>query len=252
MNKNPKLQRVRDSEDSENQKIRDSHATHATQDSALATSVRTLQEAVELSLARPASDDWLFIYARALKAHEVTTGSPLGYQGLESAFSEWWRMAIDRKAVPPDADFDEFRLQFIDSFSKVRAPLGANPLEEAIKRADSNPSREAARYPSLKLKRLVSVCDHLQTLVGEAPFFLSAREAAKILGGMAPQHALKLVNGLIHDGFLLEVEKGKPGGRRATRFRFIRCDPKPNGIAAQTTQPATGLKPAGHLKGTPT
>ena len=147
----------------------------------LATSVKTLQEAVQLSLKDGLTENCLFTFARALKAFEITHDCRLPPDELESAFSLWWSAATP--LLPPDANFDEWRFDFLETFAKTHAALGANSLEEAVRRAAAGPPPpQAARYASLKIKHLVAVCYHLQLLQGNSPFFLSVRDAAKIAG----------------------------------------------------------------------
>jgi hypothetical protein len=171
-----------------------------------------------LSLQNGIKEDVLFNYARAIKAFEVTQNCRLPPNELQMAFSLWWQEA--KPLLPEDADFDEYRFTFEDSYSKTRAPLGANHLEQAIRRADTLPlPPEATRYTG-KLKRLVGTCYHLQVLAAGAAFFLSTRDAARILGKKRARDGMIALNGLVRDGVLSPVEKGRPGGRRASRFRY--------------------------------
>lgn len=187
----------------------------------IATRVTTLAKAVQLSLKDGWNENCLFVFARLLKAFEATTGSKLKSEDLASAFSLWWNTAKSSSLLPEDADFDEYRFDFVDKFRKVKAPHGANPLQEAIRRADNNPlPPQADRYPSTGIKRLVAVCSHLQILAGDNPFFISVRDAAKIVGVKSKFAASAMLAGLVRDGILTEVEKGIPGGNLATRFRF--------------------------------
>ena len=83
-----------------------------------------------------------------------------------------------------------------------------------------------------KLKRLVAVCYHLQLLQGNSPFFLSVRDAAKILGTKNLHQANAMLAGLVRDEILIEVEKGTR--KRATRFRFKLTE---SGPASETVSP---------------
>ena len=185
----------------------------------LAASVPTLPKAVEISLANGVTKDCLFIFARALKAFEMTTGVKLPPKELQCAFALWWNTA--QPLLPTGADYDEYRFDFENSFSKARAPWGSNPLAEAIRRADSSrgiPYTE--NYSSPRIKRIIGVCFHLQALSGDNPFFLSVRDAARIAGITDIKTASSYLAGLVRDGVLVEVEKGAPGERRASRYRF--------------------------------
>jgi hypothetical protein len=218
-NRDTEIQRNREIE---RQSHRESHGTDDTKEvPPLAARVKTLQEAVQLSLKDGSSGDRLFTFCRALRAFEITHNRRLPAQELGSAFAAWWNLA--KPLLPQDADFDESRLDFLDTFAKTKAPLGANPLQEAIRRADSSPlPQEAARYASPKLRLLVAICYQLQLLQGDSAFFLGFRDAAKILGIKNLFQAGAKLNGLVRDGILIEVAKGSPESRRASRYRFKR------------------------------
>jgi hypothetical protein len=205
---------------------RDIKDTEETEDvPPLAARVNTLQEAVQLSLSGPL-EKALFTFSRAILAFEITTNCRLPPEEIEVAFSLWWNTATEKALLPADADFDEYRFDFKATFAKTRVALGANPLEEAIRRADASPmAPQSARYTSPGLRRLVAVCYHLQTLAGDNPFFLSVRSAARILGMKQNSKAAAMRGGLVRDGVLTEIARGTPGGRRATRYRFNAVEP---------------------------
>ncbi len=204
----------------EKQSNGDSHATEGSEEMLpLAACVPTLPKAVEISLSKGMTPNCLFIFARALKAFEITTGVKLKPRDLQGAFALWWNTA--QALLPAGADFDEYRFSLEDSFAKVRAPWGADPLAEAVLRADATPLvPHVERYQSLRIKRLIAVGYHLQVLNGDCPFFLSVRDAARIAGITDLTAASSMLSGLVRDGVLAEVEKGVPGGRRASRYRF--------------------------------
>jgi hypothetical protein len=213
--------------ETERQSYRDTDVTEETKDvPPLAASVKTLQEAVQLSLNAGLTENCLFTFARAIKAFEITHYRRLPPAELQNAFSLWWSAA--RPLLPPDANHDEWRFDFEDTFAKTHAPLGSNSLEEAIRRADASPPPpQAADYTSPKLKRLVAVCYQLQLLQDKSPFFLGVRAAAKIGGAKGLPQASAWLAGLVRDGVLIEVEKGTR--KRATRFRFNLPDSAPVG-----------------------
>lgn len=206
--------------DTERQRIGGTDVTHETHEvPPLAARVSALPEAVQRSLQGGLDEQCLFRFARALKAFEITVNRRLSGNELAEAFALWWQTA--KPQLPDGADYDEWRFSFQNSWARVRSPLGANPLEEAIRRAETKPlPPQCEKYPSPKLKSLVAVCYHLQCLTGQGAFFLSARTAARVLGFKQPRQALAMLNGLVGDAVLVQVEKGKPGGRRATRYRF--------------------------------
>ena len=238
--------------ETETQSNGDTDVTKETEDvPPLSASVKTLQEAVQLSLKDGLNKNCLFIFARAIKAFEITHDHRLTPAELQNAFSLWWSAA--KPLLPPDADHDEWRFDFEDTFAKTHAPLGSNSLEEAIRRADASPMPpQSARYTSPKIKRLVAVCYHLQLLQVNSPFFLGVRNAAKIGGAKGLPQASAWLAGLVRDGVLIEVEKGTR--KRATRFRFNLPDSAPVGdtnapvpakVAAHNA-PGQRLPPAVH------
>lgn len=204
--------------ETERQRNGETDDTQETEDvPSLATSVKTFQEAVQLSLKEGFNKDCLFIFARALKAFEITHNRRLIPADLQSAFSLWWGTA--KSLLPQHADFDEWRSDFEDTFARTHSPLGSNALEEAIRRAATRPiPSQAGRYTSPKLKLLVAVCLQLQLLQGDSPFFLGVRDAAKITKIQNLHQANARLNTLVRDGLLIVVEKGTR--KRATRYRF--------------------------------
>lgn len=214
--------------------------THATQDfPPLATPVNSLPAAAQIALAEKDNKNVLFTLARALKAHEATVKRRLTRDDLDAAFSQWWIQA--QLQLPPNPDFDEWRLAFLDTWSKVKSPLGSDQLVGAIHRADTRPlPLQAKRYTSKPISRLVAVCYHLQRFGGASPMYLSVRDAARVLEIKDLTRASRILYGLVQDEVLSIIEKGKPGGKLATRFRYRSLGdedpsaPRPSDVAAST------------------
>lgn len=191
----------------------------------LAARVRTLQEAVEISLSdkyRSGEPDLVFVFARALKAFEATVGTRLNSADFDPTFNLWWSKA--QSVLPSGTDREETRLLLLNAYGHARSPLGSNNLIEAIERAKRSPAPEASRYASNQgLQLLVSVCYHLQLAAGFGPFFLSTRDAARILGFTDPKRAQRILEGLVMDAILTVAEKGRPGsvGGKATRYHYF-------------------------------
>lgn len=202
--------------DLERQRDRETHETEETQDvPPLAASVKTLQDAVQLSLKHGLARNTLFNFSRALRAFEITHNRRLSPNDLESAFSLWCSTA------KPEGDSTEWRFLFLDTFQRTKVPLGANPLDEAIRRANASPPPpEAEHYKSPGLRRLISACFQLGQISGDGKFFLSVRGAARIFGTKDRNESSAMLAGLVRDGILTEIRKGKSGGTKATRFRY--------------------------------
>jgi len=213
------LQSDRATEAQSYRRYRATDATDATDDSALAACVQTLQEAAQIALADGLSEISLFKFARAVKAFEVTNAVTLAHGELANAFVIWWSAANTQ--LPADADFDEYQLCFEDAYSRAKTPLGANALHEAIKRAETQPvPAEASTFNGPNVGRLIAVCFHLQQLSGDSAFFLSVRDAQRVLGGLGLMTASAVLKGLVSRGILRIVKKGTQAGRRATRYRY--------------------------------
>lgn len=217
--------RNRETEESEPQRLRDSNDTEETDDILHSGKrISSFQEAVAAVIGQPGKRDLLFDFARALKAMEQTTGRRLDSKDIDSAFNLFWSHC--KGEFPETSDFDEFRFCFMDAFSKVRSPLGANHLERALHLArNSKQPEDCEPYSSPRLRLLIAVCYHLQVLVGQGlPFFISVRSVAKILSIDSTRQAAHFLNGLVADGILVCVEKGRPGNRKASRFKFRNQD----------------------------
>lgn len=195
----------------------DTNETHEV--SRLFTQIETLQDAARIALSDKSNGDPVFKYARAVKAFEMTRDARLSKKELSDAFRVWWDMA--QSSLPTGADYDEYRLTFMEAYEKAKTPLGANVIETALARVASSPTPpEASRYDSAKIKRLVHLCRELQTLAGDNPFFLSVRDAARAIDCPRHETAAVFLKGLVRDGILTLVSLGKAGGRQASRFKF--------------------------------
>jgi hypothetical protein len=207
--------------DAEIQRVGDSQETHETHEvPLLAARVTALPEAVQLSLQHGFNKDSLFTFCRALKAFQITVARKMSGDDLNDAFSMWWQTA--QPLLSSGADFDEFRFVFLDTYGNTHSALGSNSLEEALRLAESSALPKAAkRYTGARLQKLVAVCYFLQRLTCGQPFFLSVRDAARVMGSRDLRMAGQMLGGLVTDEVLRLVEPGKPGGRKAARFRFV-------------------------------
>lgn len=204
---------------SEDQRIRGSDETYDTQDSALSASVQTLQEAARITIER-GLENCHFNLARAIKAFEAFHRTRLPERELQSAFAVWWSAAQSQGRLPLDAEFEEYLFLFLDSCQRVKHPLGSNVLEVATQRAaEQPPPEQAAQFTSPKLKKLITVCYHLQRMAGNEPFFLSVRSAAALLD-VEISSASAFLNGLVQKRVIELVQKGAQGGRKASRYRM--------------------------------
>ena len=196
-------------------------ATDAKDDSAPFLQIRTLQEAVRLSLTGGITEKTLFKFARAIIAFELTVNMRTKQSDIPSVFAEWWRTAQTEKLLPKDASFDEYAILFEDAFARAKVPLGANALATAIKRAEMAPLPESAKqFTDPKIQKLVAIGFQLQTLAGSSPFFLSVRDCAKVYGTKRLETASAILNGFVRRGIFKLHKKGLPGGKQASRFWY--------------------------------
>jgi hypothetical protein len=218
-------QRGRDTEshsNGENEKPRngDTHETQESQEVA-SFSVRfnTLQEAARVALSTKSRDP-VFTYARAVKAFEKTIGRQIPQKEMAATFNTWWHIA--KPTLPADADREEYFFLFGDAYERARVPLGQNVIQEATRRIDlTEPPPEAARYESPKIKRLIHLCHELQLMAGDS-FFLSVRDASRVINCKNLGAVSAFLHGLCRDGVLEEISPGSAGGRRAARFCFMK------------------------------
>jgi hypothetical protein len=108
---------------------------------------------------------------------------------------------------------------FFNGWDKVRQPYGAimHSILEQIDTLSPLTSGILALGYGTNGNRLVQVCAALQHHHGEAPFFISAREAGSVLG-IHFTDASKMLTALVADGVLSLVSRG--AGNKASRYRF--------------------------------
>lgn len=187
-------------------------ATDAIHEAAPATSVKSLLEAAKLALPFGNDIESLFHFARALKAFEQDTGACVADE-LENALSIWWSVA-----KPAEADFDDYHGALIRAYERAKVPLGANAIHKAMESAPSIPYNATTAQ---RIVRLKAVCESLQALSPDAPFFISVRDVAMVMQVESLRKAQNAIALLTYKGFLIVCEKGTPKGRKATRFRLV-------------------------------
>lgn len=166
-----------------------------------------------MSLERGVRHDSLFTFARALKAFEATTGCKAD---LEGALAVWWPLA--KPHLPSDADFGEFLWVLRDAFLCANTPLGANALLQALNLAPQLSYKPTSAEREARIKW---VCRYLQKVAGDGAFFISVRDAAKVIQTDNLRLAQSLIRSLVYEGFMEVAERGSPKGRKATRFRIL-------------------------------
>jgi hypothetical protein len=144
---------------------------------------------------------------------------------LEPVFHQWHTAALAAIRTKP---FETSWGEFTEAWEAVKFPLSTRVPDRALVdaiRADCHPVAKRYKVPHLRL--LVNVCAQLQHYQGHRPFFLSTRDAARLLGvdGKQPQvTAHRWLKQLQRDGVLTLVDRGTPGqavGGRAASYCFI-------------------------------
>lgn len=221
-NRETEIRSNRVSEVQSNGVYRDTDDTYDTDVSASSASVKTLKEAVTMSLVGGLTEDCLFRFARALKAFEFTVRTKLSTKDLAGAFDLWWPNAKTLMVESEAEDYDVWRFVFVEAFKKAKTALGSNSLAIALKRAsDEDGPAVCCKFTSESVRKLVRVCWQLQRLAGDAAFFISYRSAAVILGTKDVHRAMAVMNGLVSDAVLRIDWKPPPGSMKAIRYKFI-------------------------------
>lgn len=187
-------------------------------------------------------NDWLFRLARHVKAIQPPP-TPDELRGIVRAWHDLALPAIQT------TDFAASLGEFRHAYEQVKYPHGATmdaiiasidttaPLPAGIDRLGYG---EAAN-------QLVRVCAALQAHFGSDPFFLSAREAEKLVG-TPYRDANRMMQAFVQDGVLEVVKKG--AGMKASRYRFVWDDTASGNsssapmVAAPAAPSSAGTAPA--------
>jgi hypothetical protein len=137
-------------------------------------------------------------------------------KALRAVVAEWHRRALPFIRTKA---FDETWKDFAVAWGRVRRPAGA-ALAAAVERARSMPTPAAASvYEDEHLRFLVALCVCLQEQHGDGPFFLSARQAADVLG-TDRMDAWRMLEALRLDGIIVRKAKGTLKDRQASEWRL--------------------------------
>ena len=118
-------------------------------------------------------------------------------------------------------DFIETETDFLHAWSRVRSPMGMDYLAMIRERAMlAQPLELAQRWGMEGFGFLITICAELQQDAGGGSFFLSARDAGRLIH-TSYSTASRMLASLTHYKILEVVTKGTAGTRRATTFRFV-------------------------------
>ncbi len=154
----------------------------------------------------------LFELARYLKG--VSPGA--SRQELRDVVAGWHKRHL---SVIGTKEFSVTWADFLNGWEKVQQPHGVKmkSILETIDHSSLLPEGLMALGYGTAGNQLVKICAALQAHHGAEPFFLSARQAADLLG-VHFTDASKMLAALVSDGVLTLVLKGV--GRVASRYRF--------------------------------
>lgn len=135
---------------------------------------------------------------------------------LRSVAHEWHTLAL------PAIGTKEFAVtwaDFLRGWDRVRQPHGET-MKSIITNIDHTtplPQGIEGLSYGAQSQHLVRLCMALQAHEGDAPFFISARQAGEVLG-VHFTDASKMLGAMVADGVLTLVSKG--AGKVASRYRF--------------------------------
>jgi hypothetical protein len=145
----------------------------------------TLEEAIAATLPTGLGqrNQKLFLFARYLKG--MPRYCDLKPSQLGSELRQWHKRALPfigtKRLSVTERDF-------ANAWKCVKVPIAERPLARIVRRALNEPApEECNRYDNPDLKKLISVCFKLQQYQGDSPFFLTCRDAARVIGGSAAQ-----------------------------------------------------------------
>lgn len=122
----------------------------------------------------------LFQMARKVLDVERERGAPLDSSEVLAILDQWHSRNQHLRA---GVSREEYLAEFLRGLTNAKIPLSETPLSLAASLIESEPfPPEASRYSDVKVKRLVSLCWQLQRLTAPGPFFLTCRDAGKIVG----------------------------------------------------------------------
>lgn len=159
----------------------------------------------------------LFDLARACKKCEHERSRELSRSELSQIFQAWWQPSAQHIKSSKSESFT----RFIDLLRrKVRFVPGASLFCEAEKRARSLqlPDIDIDHPP---LRKLAALCRELQRAQKSHAFFCSVDTARAFTGVSSKSVAWGLLRTLEQIAVIECVKRGIPGGRKATRWRYL-------------------------------
>lgn len=153
----------------------------------------------------------IWVLARSVKTIEVWEGKYTPQQH-SLVFSAWYESNL--RYLRPEQSKQEYFMEYLSAYERAKYPLGGEFVEQAWQRAQSEPlPQEALQFEDRKHQLLVAMCQQMQILVGDAPFFLSTHVIQRLLGQDSHTTAWKWIQ------ILRRTRSGNM--RKATEYRWI-------------------------------
>ena len=195
--------------------LQKSQKSQKTLQSSSVSSVSSVGDVVARYLPRVVGDRnrCLFDFARYVKGVRPDATTP----ERRALVKEWYRRALP---VIGTVDFSVTWGDFERGWPAVRHPYGAKLalILEGMPTDGPVPTQVAELGYEGKSLYLVRICAQLQHGAAPDPFFLSAREAGKLIG-MHFTDASKALFAMMADGLLELVTRG--AGTKASRYRYV-------------------------------
>jgi hypothetical protein len=137
-------------------------------------------------------------------------------QELRTILANWHTQHLE---VVGTKEFSVTLTDFFTAWDKIKHPHGMT-MKSILETIDNRSQLPAALLDlgyGTAGNQLVKICAALQAHHGENPLFLSARQAADLLG-VHYTDASKMLAAIVRDGVMTLVSKGS--GRTASRYRF--------------------------------
>ena len=165
----------------------------------------------------------LFQFARGLFTLELQCSEPFSRDELHEMFCQWYERY--EHALIDEVGRDELFFDLLEKYDRVKVPFGCDVIKTAWQNALTNSYPvEAQKFQQEELKQLTAFCLQLQITAGDNAFFLSCRTVQRLLGLRSHHKAARWLRGLVATGMLKEIEKGSPGTKKASRYRYTGRD----------------------------
>lgn len=183
-------------------------------------SVKSISEAVELCIPSGPrrNNQALFRLARSLLSLEQS--ATVGLNDKQAAFEEWYGRTKALGFLRSTQSREHYLIEFMNAIKDAKKPLGETPVMAAWKRTQGEPlPKEANNFTTNAPRQLIGLCYQLEKSSNGQPWFLSCRDAGKLLG-ISHTLAAEWLSRFVAFGFLIIADAGTT--HKATRYRFFK------------------------------